>query len=71
MKRIYVTLTDEEKEDLSRIAADHNASPGELLAAFVADLAYSKRRGGSDESMYANDWLYRQTCRWENGKMIT
>jgi len=64
VKRIYVTLTDEEKEDLARLAAEHGTSPGELLADFVADLTYSNRRGGSDESMYARDWLGRQTYRW-------
>ncbi len=64
MKRIYVLLTDEEKDDLARIAGDHGATPGKLLASFAADLTYSKRRGGSDESMLANDWLDRQTFRW-------
>lgn len=64
VKRVYVNLTDEEKKDLERVAADHNTTPGELLAAFAADLTYSNRRGGSDESMFANDWLSRQTYRW-------
>lgn len=71
MKRVYVELTDEEHENLTRVAADHGAAPGELLAGFAADLTYSDRRGGSDESMYANDWLSRQTYRWSGGKMIT
>lgn len=71
MKRIYVTLTDEEKDDLARIASEHGATPGELLAAFAADLTRSNRRGGGDESMCADDWLCRQSCRWSEGKMIT
>lgn len=70
MKRIYVSLTDEEKDRLTEIAAEHYAAPGELLAAFAADLACSKRSGGSDVRMLANDWLCRQTCRWAEGKMI-
>lgn len=69
MKRICINLTDEEYENLARIAADHNATPGELLAGFAADLTYSDRRGGSDESMLANDWLSRQTYRWIDGKL--
>jgi len=69
MKRVYVNLTDEEKEDLERIAADHDATPGELLAAFVADLTYSNRTGGGDERMYASEWLDRQAYRWVDGKM--
>jgi len=69
MKRVYVNLTDEEKERLAEIAADHDATPGELLAAFVADLTCSNRTGGGDERMYASDWLDRQTYRWAGGKM--
>lgn len=71
VKRIYVTLTDEEKDDLARIASERDATPGELLAAFAADLTRSGRRGGSDESMYADEWLCRQSYRWSEGKMIT
>jgi len=69
VKRVYVNLTDEEKERLTEIAADHDATPCELLAAFVADLTHSNRTGGSDERMYANEWLDRQTYRWADGKM--
>ena len=69
MKRVYVNLTDEEKEDLERIAADHDATSGELLAAFVADLTCSNRTGGGDERMYASEWLDRQAYRWVDGKM--
>ena len=71
MKRVYVNVTAEEKERLEKIATEHNATPGELLAAFVADLTYSGRSGGSDEREYASDWLDRQVCRWADGKMIT
>ena len=59
MRRIYINITDEEKERLSKIAAEHDATPGELLAAFVADITYSDRSGGSDERMYAEQWLCR------------
>lgn len=71
MKRIYVSITYEEYVMLVDVALDHDAKPGELLAAFVADITHSSRSGGSDERMYANDWLSRQVCRWEDGKMIT
>ena len=71
VKRIYVNLTDDEAAELKERAEYHSATPGELLAAFTADLTCSKRSGGSDERMYANDWLGRQCCRWSGGKMIT
>lgn len=69
MEKIIVSLTVCEKRSLEEIAGNHNASPSELLAAFVADLVGSERAGGSDERMYASDWLCRQTDRWHNGKM--
>ena len=71
MKRIVVVLTEDETATLRTYAENHDSTPGEILAAFVADLTDSKRRGGSDESMYARDWLYRQSCRWFEGKLIT
>ena len=71
MKRVYATHTEEEKEQLTRIAADRDAAPSELLAAFAADITGSVRSGGSDERMFAVQWLERQVCRWSGGKMIT
>ena len=71
MKRVYVNITAEEKVNLDMIAAEHNATPGELLAGFVADLTCSDRSGGSDERMFATDWLDRQTWRWSDGKLST
>ena len=70
LKRICIRITDEEKERLSDIAAERDATPGELLAAFVADITSSARSGGSDERMYADQWLCRQTCRWIDGRMV-
>lgn len=64
MKRITITITEEEHERLTEIAHDHETTAAQMLAAFVADLTCSKNRGGSDESMMADDWLARQTCRW-------
>ena len=69
MKKLVVNLTDEEKDRLKEIAKDHDTSPGELLAAFVADLVCSERTGGSDERMYASNWLGRQCCKWFDGKL--
>ncbi|MHB8061766.1 MAG: hypothetical protein ACYDG2_03895 [Ruminiclostridium sp.] len=69
MERVYVDLTHEEKERLTLIAANYKTTPGELLAAFSADLTYSNRTGGSDERMYADQWLERQTYRWFDGKL--
>jgi hypothetical protein len=69
MITIQVRLTEDEKKDLIRIALQHDATPGELLAAFAADLAGSDRSGGSDERMLADDWLSRQAMRWIDGKL--
>ena len=71
MKRIYVSITDEERKRLEDIAAGCDATPGELLAALVADVTGSARSGGSDERMLASQWLERQAFRWIDGKMIT
>ena len=60
MKTLTVKITEEEHEQLTRIAKENNMSKGALLAAFIADLTWSDRSGGSDERMYASDWLYRQ-----------
>ena len=69
MVMIPVSLTENENKALSIIALQRDAAPGELLAAFVADLVKSGRSGGSDERMLASDWLYRQTYRWIDGEL--
>jgi len=69
MLTVPISLTEEEHEALLRIAAEHDAGPGALLAAFAADLTGSYRSGGSDERMLAADWLLRQTCRWLDGEL--
>ena len=69
MDNVIVKLTDDEMERMSDVAKLHGAKPGELLAAFVADLVCSGRTGGSDERMYANEWLDRQTFRWMDGEL--
>ena len=72
MQRLLLAMTNDEADRLEDLAAEHSATPGELVAAFVADLTCSDRSGGSDEQMYASDWLEQQTCsRWEDGKLIT
>ena len=69
MKRIQISLTAEEHNGLIRIAEDNETTPQELLAAFAADLTGSDRSGGSDERRLADDWLWRQTMRWIDGKL--
>jgi len=71
MKRVQVSLTAEEREVLGELASIRGATPGELLAAFVADLTWSKRYGGGDERMHAQSWYERQVGRWNDGKMTT
>ncbi len=69
MITIQISVTPEEQQDLIRIAAEHDAKPEELLAAFAADLTGSDRSGGSDERLLACDWLERQTYRWFDGQL--
>ena len=64
MKRIYVSISDDEKNDLTRLAGTFGTTPAELLAAFIADLTGSNTSGGSDERMLASSWLNRQTYRF-------
>ena len=65
-----VKLTEDESKALSIVASQRDATSGELLAAFAADLTYSDRSGGSDERMLAGDWLSRQSYRWIDGELM-
>ena len=62
-QRVEVMLTDHELERLTEIANERDATPAEILAAFASDLTIGERTGGSDERMYADEWLHRR-CDW-------
>ncbi|WP_195615492.1 DUF7698 family protein [Intestinimonas butyriciproducens] len=62
-QRVEVMLTDHEISRLTEIAIDRDTTPAGILAAFASDLTYGERTGGSDERMYAEDWLGRR-CDW-------
>lgn len=59
-QRVEVMLTDHESRRLTEIAIDRGTTPADILASFASDLTYGERTGGSDERMYANDWLDRR-----------
>lgn len=59
-QRVEVMLTDHESRKLTEIAADRDTTPAGLLAAFASDLTCGERTGGSDERMYADEWLGRR-----------
>lgn len=64
MKRLMVDINEEEYQLLKEIAANQESSVALLLGAFVHDLTASDRSGGSDERMYARDWLYRASLKY-------
>ena len=57
--RISIDLSDEEYLLLKEKASDYDTNINGLLSQFIADLVCSDRSGGSDERMYASDWLSR------------
>lgn len=57
--RISIDLSGEEYQLLREKAADYSTTVNVLLSQFIADLVYSDRSGGSDECMYASEWLSR------------
>lgn len=59
-QRVEVMLTDHESRRLTEIAVDRGTTPAGLLAAFVSDLTYGERTGGSDERFCADEWLGRR-----------
>ena len=63
-RMLKINLSDEEIEDLGRMAGAANLTVAELLENFVADLTASNRRNGSDECDYADTWFER--CGFDN-----
>jgi hypothetical protein len=63
MKRIKVDITYQEYQDLQRIAESAKTSVANLVGAFIQDLTYSDRSGGSDERELAREWLGRNVYR--------
>ena len=59
-QRVEVMLTDQESKGLTKIAAVRDTTSANILAAFTSDLTCGERTGGSDERMYADEWLCRR-----------
>lgn len=58
---ITVSLTVEEYRALEKLAEHRAGMDGAtLLRCFVGDLVHSEWTGGSDERMYAHQWLDRR-----------
>jgi hypothetical protein len=64
MKRVTIDVNEKEYARLKEIAADREVSVAGLLGAFVQDLTDCGRRGGSDESDRAWEWLSRNNFRY-------
>ncbi len=61
---LKVRLTDEEYQLLKDRAQCYSVTASQLIEAFICDLVYSDRRGGSDESEIANHWHERNRYRF-------
>ena len=62
---ITVSIDVEEFKELERLAQSRAHMDAEtLLRCFVGDLVHSAWSGGSDERMYAHQWLDRRFPRW-------
>lgn len=64
MKRLTIDINDEEYQALKLIAENEESTIAKLLGAFVQDLTFSNRSGGSDERLYARDYLRRAMLKY-------
>lgn len=67
MEKLTIELTTEELQDLKEKAEEYDTTVEEILEAFVADLTWSNRSGGSDERLFADEWLRRNICPMDDG----
>lgn len=63
--KITIEITKEEKLGLAALALEKNTTPEKLVQQFVSEVTGSLRSNGSDERMYAEQWLNRTLHRWE------
>lgn len=63
--KITIEITKEEHLGLKALAIKKNTTPEKLVQKLVSDVTGSLRSGGSDERMYAEQWLNRSLHRWE------
>lgn len=59
MKQIRVNITEEEYEALKERLEGYELTPAGLLREFVADATDSEHSNGSDERMYADQYIGR------------
>ena len=60
MKKLTIELTAQELKRLENLGKECNMPAANIIAIFVADLTGSERSGGSDERLFADQWLERQ-----------
>jgi hypothetical protein len=58
-RKIEIKLSDADVKRVSKKAAKHGLTVEELIENFIGDLVDGTRNNGSDERMYANEWLER------------
>lgn len=56
---LRITVGPEEKIRLDTLAAERGITAEELIESFIADLTTSIRNNGSDERLFAEEWLQR------------
>lgn len=59
LKNYTLNLSDHDTEAIARKAGSYNMTVPRLLEHFIADLIDGNYTNGSDERMYANQWLER------------
>ena len=69
-REITLELTEEEAKLLSDTAAGYGLTAAELLQNFIADLTNIDYTNGSDERMYANQYVERCGFSWMNNNLL-
>lgn len=64
-RRLTVTLTDMQYQDLIEKALEHKVTVDQILSNYVADLTQI-HSNGSDERMYAEQYFERTWLSWAN-----
>ena len=63
-RQLEIKMSDEDVRKLTEKAGTHGLTVAELIEHFIGDLVHGTYTSGSDERMYANDWLERCGFRY-------
>ena len=63
-RQLEIKMSAEDVRKLTEKAGTHGLTVAELIEHFIGDLVHGTYTSGSDERMYANDWLERCGFRY-------